>query len=124
VAQSYPTRPVTFNVPFAPGGPADAMARVMGERMRLALGQPILIENVVGAGGSIGVGRVAHAPPDGYTVSVGHWSTHVVNGAIYDLNYDLLKDFEPVVQLPANPQLIVSKKNVPAANLREFIAWL
>jgi len=123
-AQNYPTRPITFNVPFAAGGPADAMARVMGERMCVALGQPILIENVVGAAGSIGVGRVAHAPPDGYTVSVGHWSTHVVNGAIYDLSYDLLKDFEPVTLLPANPQLIVSKKNVAAANLKEFIAWL
>jgi len=123
-AQSYPTRPITFNVPFAAGGPADAMARVMGERMRVALGQPILIENVVGAAGSIGVGRVAHAPPDGYTISVGHWSTHVVNGAIYDLNYDLLNDLAPVALLPANPQLIVSKKTVPAANLKEFIAWL
>ena len=123
-AQSYPARPITFNVPFAAGGPSDAMARVMGERMRVALGQPILIENVAGASGSIGVGRVAHAPPDGYTVSVGHWSTHVVNGAIYDLNYDLLKDFAPVARLPANPQLIVSKKDVPAANLKEFIAWL
>ena len=123
-AQSYPARPITFNVPFAAGGPADAMARVMGERMRVALGQPILIENVVGAAGSIGVGRVAHAPPDGYTISVGHWSTHVVNGAIYDLNYDLLNDLAPVALLPANPQLIVSKKTVPAANLKEFIAWL
>jgi len=123
-AQSYPARPITFNVPFAAGGPADAMARVMGERMRVALGQPILIENVVGAAGSIGVGRVAHAPPDGYTISVGHWSTHVVNGAIYDLNYDLLNDLVPVALLPANPQLIVSKKTVPAANLKEFIAWL
>jgi len=123
-AQGYPARPITFNVPFAAGGPSDAMARVMGERMRGALGQPILIENVVGAAGSIGVGRVAHAPPDGYTVSVGHWSTHVVNGAIYDLNYDLLKDLVPVVRLPSNPQLIVSKKNVPAANLKELIAWL
>ena len=123
-AQGYPARPITFNVPFAAGGPSDAMARVMGERMRAALGQPILIENVVGAAGSIGVGRVAHAPPDGYTVSVGHWSTHVVNGAIYDLNYDLLKDLVPVVRLPSNPQLIVSKKNVPAANLKELIAWL
>ena len=123
-AQSYPARPITFNVPFAAGGPSDAMARVMGDRMRVALGQPILIENVAGAGGSIGVGRVAHAPPDGYTVSVGHWSTHVVNGAIYDLNYDLLNDLVPVARLPANPQLIVSKKSVPAANLKEFIAWL
>src|SRR5215471_18343773 len=123
-AQSYPARPITFNVPFAAGGPSDAMARVMGERMRAVLGQPILIENVAGAAGSIGVGRVARAAPDGYTVSVGHWSTHVVNGAIYDLGYDLLKDLAPVVLLPANPQLIVSKKNVPAANLKEFIAWL
>src|ERR1700730_8927972 len=95
-AQSYPARPITFNVPFAAGGPSDAMARLMGEPMRVALAQPILIENVAGASASIGVGRVAHAPPDGYTVSVGHWSTHVVNGAIYDLNYDLLKDFAPV----------------------------
>ncbi len=123
-AQSYPTRPITFNVPFPAGGPTDAIARVMGERMRVALGQPILIENVSGAAGSIGVGRVAHAPPDGYTVGVGHWSTHVVNGAIYDLSYDLLKDFAPVALLPANPQLIVSKKNVPAANLKELITWL
>jgi tripartite-type tricarboxylate transporter receptor subunit TctC len=92
--------------------------------MRQVLGQPILVENVVGAAGSIGVGRVARAAPDGYTVSLGHWSTHVVNGAIYDLNYDLLKDFEPVAQIPGNPQLIVSKKNVPATNLKEFIAWL
>jgi tripartite-type tricarboxylate transporter receptor subunit TctC len=123
-AQTYPTKPVTFNVPFAAGGPADAIARIMGERMRVALGQPVLVENVVGAGGSIGVGRVAKAAPDGYTVSVGHWSTHVVNGAIYDLSYDLLKDLEPVALLPANPQLIVSKKSVPAKDLKEFIAWL
>src|SRR5258706_15275500 len=98
--------------------------RVPHERMCVALGQAILIENVSGAAGSIGVGRVAHAAPDGYTVGVGHWSTHVVNGAIYDLSYDLLKDFAPVALLPANPQLIVSKKNVPAANLKELIAWL
>ncbi len=100
-AQSYPTRPITFNVPFPAGGPTDAIARVMGERMRVALGQTILIENVSGAAGSIGV-----------------------NGAIYDLSYDLLKNFAPVALLPANPQLIVSKKNVPAANLKELIAWL
>jgi tripartite-type tricarboxylate transporter receptor subunit TctC len=123
-AQSYPTKPITLNVPFAAGGPSDALARVLSERMRQVLGQPILVENVVGAAGSIGVGRVARAAPDGYTVSLGHWSTHVVNGAIYDLNYDLLKDFEPVAQIPGNPQLIVSKKNVPATNLKEFIAWL
>src|SRR5205814_622026 len=123
-AQNYPTRPVTIIAPFAAGGPLDSMARVMGDRMRVSLGQPVLVENVVGAGGSIGVGRVARAAPDGYTVGIGHWSTHVVNGAIYDLNYDLLKDLDPVAQLPANPQLIVSKKSVPAKDLKEFIAWL
>jgi tripartite-type tricarboxylate transporter receptor subunit TctC len=123
-AQTFPTKPITLNVPFAAGGPSDAMARVLGDRMRAVLGQPVLVENVVGAGGSIGVGRVAKAAPDGYSVSVGHWGTHVVNGAIYDLSYDLLKDLEPVVLLPANPLLIVSKKDVPAKDLKEFIAWL
>ncbi|HEY3643405.1 MAG TPA: tripartite tricarboxylate transporter substrate binding protein BugD [Xanthobacteraceae bacterium] len=123
-AQNFPTRPVTIVVPFAAGGPADAMARVIGDRMRLALGQQVIIENVAGAGGSTGVGRVVRAPADGYTVSIGHWSTHVVNGAIYDLPYDLLKDLEPVARLPSNPQWIVAKKSVPATNLKELIAWL
>jgi tripartite-type tricarboxylate transporter receptor subunit TctC len=122
--QNFPTRPVTIVVPFAAGGPADAMARVIGDRMRASLGQQVIIENVVGAAGSVGVGRVVRAAPDGYTISIGHWSTHVVNGAIYDLPYDLLKDLEPVAQLPANPQFIVSKKSVPANNLKELIAWL
>jgi tripartite-type tricarboxylate transporter receptor subunit TctC len=123
-AQSFPTRPVTIVVPFAAGGPADAMARVVGDRMRASLGQQVIIENVAGAGGSTGVGRVVRAAPDGYTISIGHWSTHVVNGAIYDLPYDLLKDLEPVVRLPSNPQWIVAKKSVPANNLKELIAWL
>jgi tripartite-type tricarboxylate transporter receptor subunit TctC len=123
-AQNFPTRPVTIVVPFAAGGPADAMARVIGDRMRLALGQQVIIENIAGAGGSVGVGRVVRAPPDGYTISIGHWSTHVVNGAIYELPYDLLKDLEPVAQLPSNPQWIVAKKSVPASNLKELIAWL
>jgi tripartite-type tricarboxylate transporter receptor subunit TctC len=123
-AQAYPTRLVTISVPFAAGGPADAMARILGDRMRVALGQSVLVENVVGAAGSIGVGRVVRSAPDGYTVGIGHWSTHVVNGAIYDLPYDMLKDLEPVALLPANPQLIVSKKAVPAKDLKEFIAWL
>ena len=122
--QNFPTRPVTIVVPFAAGGPADAMARVIGDRMRVALGQQVIIENVAGAGGSTGVGRVVRAPPDGYTVSIGHWSTHVVNGAIYDLPYDLLKDLEPVAELPSNPQWIIAKKTVPATNLKELIAWL
>jgi tripartite-type tricarboxylate transporter receptor subunit TctC len=123
-AQNFPTRPVTIVVPFAAGGPADAMARVIGDRMRVALGQQVIIENVAGAGGSTGVGRVVRAPPDGYTISIGHWSTHVVNGAIYDLPYDLLKDLEPVAQLPSNPQWVIAKKSVPANNLKEFVAWL
>jgi tripartite-type tricarboxylate transporter receptor subunit TctC len=123
-AQTYPTRPVTIVVPFAAGGPLDAMGRVMGDRMGRSLGQQFIIENVVGAGGSVGVGRVVKAAPDGYTIGIGHWSTHVVNGAIYDLPYDLLKDLEPVARLPANPQFIVSKRGIPAGNLKELIAWL
>jgi tripartite-type tricarboxylate transporter receptor subunit TctC len=124
LAQTFPTRPITIVVPFAAGGPADAMARVIGDRMGHSLGQQVIIEDVAGAGGSVGVGRVVRAAPDGYTVSIGHWSTHVVNGAIYDLPYDLLHDLEPVARLPANPQFIVSKKGVPAGNLKEFIAWI
>jgi tripartite-type tricarboxylate transporter receptor subunit TctC len=123
-AQNFPTRPVTIVVPFAAGGPADAMARVIGDRMRASLGQQVIIENITGAGGSVGVGRVVRAPADGYTVSIGHWSTHVVNGAIYDLPYDLLKDLAPVARLPSNPQWIIAKKNVPATNLKEFVTWL
>jgi tripartite-type tricarboxylate transporter receptor subunit TctC len=123
-AQTYPSRPVTFVVPFAAGGPLDAMARVLSEPMRRALGQPVLIETVTGASGSIGVGRVARASPDGHTVSIGHWNTHVANGAVYDLPYDLLRDLEPVALLPSNPMLIVSRTGVPARNLQELIAWL
>ncbi len=123
-AQNFPTKPVTIVVPFAAGGPADAMARVIGDRMRVSLGQQVIIEDVAGAGGSVGVGRVVRAAPDGYTISIGHWSTHVVNGAIYDLPYDLLKDLEPVALLPSNPQWIITNKNVPATNLKELVAWL
>jgi tripartite-type tricarboxylate transporter receptor subunit TctC len=123
-AQAYPTRPVTMVVAFAAGGPADALARIVGNRMRVALGRPVVIENVAGGGGSVGVGRVVRSAPDGYIVGIGHWSTHVINGAIYDLPYDLVRDLEPVAQLPATPQLIVSKKSVPAHDLKEFIAWL
>ena len=123
-AQNFPTRPVTMVVPFAAGGPSDALARVIGDRMRAALGQQVIIENVAGAGGSTGIGRVVRAPPDGYTVSIGHWSTHVVNGAIYDLPYDLLKDLAPVAQLPSNPMWVVTNKRVPATNLKELVAWL
>ncbi|HLG84001.1 MAG TPA: tripartite tricarboxylate transporter substrate-binding protein [Bradyrhizobium sp.] len=124
LADNYPSRPITIVVPFSAGGPSDAMSRILAERMKLSLGQPLLIENVTGAAGSIGVGRVVHAAPDGYTVGFGHLGTHVANGAIYKLNYDLVADLEPVVLLPSNPMIIVSKNAVPAKTLSELIAWL
>jgi len=122
-AQVYPSRPVTMVVPFAAGGPTDTLARTLAERMRARLGKAVIIENVTGAGGSLGVGRVAHAAPDGYTISIGNWSTHVVNGAIYPLSYDLLDDLEPVALLPSSPQLIVANNSIPAKNLGALIAW-
>ncbi len=123
-AQTYPVRPITVVVPFAAGGPTDVLARVLGERIRADLGQPVLIENVTGAGGSIGVGRVATAAPDGYTISAGHFGTHVANGAIYPLKYDLVRDLDPVARLPSNPMLVVTRKDFPAASLMELVAWL
>ena len=123
-AQTYPSRPITMVVPFSAGGPVDVVARILAEPMRKSLGQSVLVDNTVGAGGSIGVGRVARAAPDGYTVSIGHWSTHVVNGAVYALQYDLLKDLEPVAMIGGNPMLIVANAAVPAKNLKEMIAWV
>src|SRR6267154_1202270 len=123
-AQAYPTRPMTMVVPYSAGGPTDTIARIMAERMRTSLGQIIIVENTTGAAGTIGVGRVARAAPDGYAISIGHWGTHVVNGAIYALTYDVLTDFEPVAMIATNPQIIVSKKAVPAKDLKELIDWL
>jgi tripartite-type tricarboxylate transporter receptor subunit TctC len=123
-AQTYPTRPITMIVPYPPGGLFDALARVLAEPMRAALSQPVVIENIGGAGGSIGVGRVARAVPDGYTVTVGSADQFVVNAAIYSLQYDVVKDFEPVALLMSGPTLIVSKTGVPSNNLKELIAWL
>jgi tripartite-type tricarboxylate transporter receptor subunit TctC len=123
-AQAYPSRPVTIVVPFAAGGPTDTLARILAERMRVSLGQTIVIENAVGAAGSIGVTRVARAVPDGHTISIGHLGTHVINGAIYTLPYDLLKDFEPVGLIADHPSLVVSKNAVPAKDLRELLAWV
>jgi len=123
-AQAYPIRPITFVNSAAVGGPIDVVARVMGDRMRVTLGQPILVENVTGGAGTIGVGRAARAAPDGYTVSVGNWSTHVAIAAIYPALSNVLTDFEPVALLASNPMLIVSKKTVPASNLQELMAWL
>ncbi|MCK1640697.1 tripartite tricarboxylate transporter substrate binding protein BugD [Bradyrhizobium sp. 157] len=123
-AQSFPSRPVTIIVPFSAGGPSDAMARILAERMKVTLGEQVLVENVTGAAGSVGVGRAVRSPPDGYTISFGHLGTHVANGAIYKLGYDLVTDLEPVALLPSNPMIIVSKKAVPATSLKEFVAWL
>jgi tripartite-type tricarboxylate transporter receptor subunit TctC len=123
-ADNFPSHPITFVVPFSAGGPSDAMARIMAERMQRTLGQTIMIENVTGAGGSLGVGRVVRAPADGYTVGFGHLGTNVANGAIYNLGYDLVTDLEPVVLLPSNPMIIVSKNAVPAKSLKELLAWL
>src|SRR6476620_299256 len=123
-AQNYPSRPVTIIVPFSAGGPSDVMARILAERMKITLKEAVLVENVTGAGGSIGVGRAAKSPPDGYTISFGHLGTHVANGAIYKLNYDLVADLDPVALLPSNPMIIVSKNAVPAKTLPEFLAWL
>jgi tripartite-type tricarboxylate transporter receptor subunit TctC len=123
-AEIYPSRPITIIVPFAAGGPTDALARILGERVRQSLGQPILVENVTGAGGTIGVGRAVHAAPDGYTLSIGHLGTHVVNGAIYPLNFDLVKDLEPVAKIASNPMMVVSKNDIPAKDLKELIAWI
>ena len=123
-ADDYPTRPITMVVPFAAGGPTDVIGRLMAQYMGLWLGQNVVVEDVTGAAGTIGVGRVVHAPPDGYTLSLGHWSTHVANGAIYALPYDLLNDLEPVALLPSNPMLIVTGKSMPATNLKELVAWL
>src|SRR3954453_13200480 len=123
-AQTYPTRPITMILPFAAGGPTDALARIIAERMRGALGQPVIVENVAGAAGTIGVGRVARAAPDGYTLSVGPLNSHVLTGAIYKLPFDLLRDLEPVALLASNPSVVVSKNTVPAKDLKELIAWV
>src|ERR1700716_317057 len=111
-AQTYPARPVAIVVPFSAGGPTDTIARIMAERMGRSLGQPVVVENTTGAGGSIAVGRIARAAPDGYMLSIGHFGTHVISGATYQLQYDLLRDLEPVAMLATNPQILVSKTAV------------
>jgi tripartite-type tricarboxylate transporter receptor subunit TctC len=123
-AEVYPARPITIVVPFPAGGPTDTVGRILAERMRASLGKPLTIENVAGAGGTIGVGRVARALPDGYTITLGIWSTHVVNAAIYTLQYDVVKDFEPIALLANTPLQINAKTAVPANDLTRLIAWL
>jgi tripartite-type tricarboxylate transporter receptor subunit TctC len=123
-AQVYPGRPLTLIVPFAAGGPTDTIARIVAEGIRTSLGQPIIIENVGGADGSIAVGRAARAAPDGFTLSIGNVATHVLNGAAYSLSYDLLNDFEAISLLTGAPAFIDAKKALPAKDLKELIAWL
>ena len=122
-AQSFPTRQLTLIVPFPPGGSTDVAARIMAERMRVPLGQTVVIENIGGAGGSIAVGRVARATPDGYTFDIGQWDTHV-GSIIYKLEYDLQKDFEPIGLVSQNPQLMVARKDLPADNLKDLVTWM
>ncbi len=123
-AQTWPSRPVTMIVPASAGGPTDAIARVLSEPMTAKLGQTVLVDNVAGAGGTIGTGKVVRAAPDGYTLGIGQWSHYVLNGATYSLSYDLLKDFAPIQLLTNGPLLLVVRKDLPASNLQELVAWL
>jgi len=123
-AQSYPIRTITIVVPYPAGGPTDTIARILADHMKATLGQSVIIENISGAGGSIGVGRVAHADPDGYTLAIGHVQTHVFNPAIMNLNYDVVNDFEPISLIANTPIWIIARKNLPADDLKSFTAWL
>jgi tripartite-type tricarboxylate transporter receptor subunit TctC len=123
-AQTYPSRAITLIAPFPAGGPLDTIARILSEPMRVSLGQPVVIENVPGAGGNIGIGRLARAAPDGYTIGIGQWSTHVVNPITYKLPYDVINDFEPIALLTITPQVIIARKDFPAKDAKELLAWL
>ena len=123
-AQSYPSRPITLIAPFPAGGPLDTVARIIAEPMREVLSQPVVIENIAGGGGNLGVGKLARAEPDGYTIGIGQWSTHVVNAVTYALPYDVRTDFEPIALLTITPQLIIARKDFPATTVKELIAWL
>jgi tripartite-type tricarboxylate transporter receptor subunit TctC len=124
MAQGYPSRPITMIVPFPAGGAADAVARVLAEQIRGSLGQPVIVENVSGADGSIGSGRVARARPDGYTIELGTTATHMLNGAVYSLPYDVVNDFAPISPLVTVPLVLYARKPMPANNLNEVMAWL
>jgi len=123
LAQPYPSRPITMIVPFGAGGPTDALARILAQRMSLTLGQQVVIENVTGGSGTIAIGRAARAAPDGYTLVIGNWASHVVNSAIFKTAFDYVNDFEPVARLSGNPYIIVGKNALPKT-LPELIAWL
>src|SRR5579862_8458338 len=124
LAADYPSRTIIMVAPLSVGGSTDVIGRIMADAMGRQLGQPVIVENVTGAGGSIGVGRVARATPDGYTIGIGQWGTNMANGAIYPLTYDLLTDLEPVGLIATQPFLVVARKTMPANNLKELITWL
>jgi tripartite-type tricarboxylate transporter receptor subunit TctC len=123
-AQTFPSRPITMVVPYPAGGPSDAVGRVLADGMGAALHQTVVVENLGGASGSIGTGKVARAKPDGYTLILGNWSTHVVNPAVYALDYDVATDFSPVGLFTDQPLLIVGRKDLPPKDLKELVAWL
>jgi tripartite-type tricarboxylate transporter receptor subunit TctC len=123
-AQAYPSRPVTMIVPFAAGGSADAVARIVADGMAAPLGQPVIIENDGGASGTIGMGRAVRATPDGYTLCFGSWASHVVNGGVRTLPFDVLDDFAPVALIASNPLIIVARKDLPADDLKALVAWI
>jgi tripartite-type tricarboxylate transporter receptor subunit TctC len=123
-AQSYPSRPITMIAPFAAGGVTDIVARIVSERMKTSLGQPVIVENVGGAGGTLGVTRLHRAAPDGYTLAIGQWTSHVGAGAMYPVPFNYLTDFEPVSMLSIAPLWIIGRNNLPAKDLKELIAWL
>ena len=124
MAQIYPTRPITIVIGYAAGGPTDTRVRILAQHMRATLGQSVIVENMTGASGSLAIARVGRAAPDGYTLSSGDWGTHVVNGAIYTLQYDLLNDFEPIALLSSTPLLMLARNGVPARDLMELVVWL
>jgi tripartite-type tricarboxylate transporter receptor subunit TctC len=123
-AQSYPSRPITIIVPYPAGGPTDTLARILADNMKNSLGEPVIVENISGAAGSIGVGRVARSTPDGYTLRIGHWNTHVVLGATMNLSFNVLNDFAPVALLADTPIWLVARKDLPPKNLTELVTWL
>ena len=123
-AQPYPSRPVTMVVPFGAGGPTDALARIVAQRMSTALGQTVLVENVTGASGTVGISRVVRSAPDGYTIILGNWPAFVVASMTNTISYDVLADFEPIAQMPNNPYIVVSKNDLPAKDLKELVAYL
>jgi tripartite-type tricarboxylate transporter receptor subunit TctC len=124
LAQDYPSRPITLIVPFAPGGSVDTLARILADRMKTTLGQPIVVENIPTAAGTVGVGRLAQAAPDGYTIGMGDQTSNVVSSFTNSVRYDVLKDFDPIALLTTSPVALVARKTMPAADLRELIAWL